>query len=72
MSNNPCLRDTKSGASAIADGNEFHFMIVPGPMTQLVVSPTSNPGVASLISAHYHTFVETDHEIISTLILILR
>ena len=30
---------------------------------------TADPGVASLIPARYHTFVEIDHEIISTVIL---
>ena len=29
------------------------------------------PGVASSIPARYHTFVENDHEIISTVILLL-
>ena len=32
---------------------------------------TADPGVASSISARYHTFVEIDHEIISTVILLL-
>ena len=31
---------------------------------------TANPGVASSIPARYHTFVEIDHEIISTVILL--
>ena len=31
---------------------------------------TADPGVASLIPAQYHTFVEIDHEIISTVILL--
>ena len=31
---------------------------------------TADPGVASLIPAHSHTFVEIDHEIISTVILL--
>ena len=31
---------------------------------------TANPGVASLISARSNTFVEIDHEIISTVILL--
>ena len=30
---------------------------------------TADPGVASSIPARYHTFVEIDHEIISTVIL---
>ena len=33
-------------------------------------SLTADPGVASLIPARSHTFVEIDHEIISTVILI--
>ena len=32
---------------------------------------TADPGVASSIPAGYHTFVEIDHEIISTVILLL-
>ena len=32
---------------------------------------TADPGVASSIPAQHHTFVEIDHEIISTLILLL-
>ena len=33
-------------------------------------SLTADPGVASSIPARYHTFVEIDHEIISTVILL--
>ena len=33
---------------------------------------TADPGVASLIPARSHTFVEIDHEKISTFILLLR
>ena len=33
-------------------------------------SLTADPGVASLIQARSHTFVEIDHEIISTVILL--
>ena len=32
---------------------------------------TADPGVTSSIPARYHTFVEIDHEIISTVILLL-
>ena len=32
---------------------------------------TADPGVARWIPARYHTFVEIDHEIISTVILLL-
>ena len=31
---------------------------------------TADPGVPSLIPARYHTFLEIDHEIISTVILL--
>ena len=34
------------------------------------VSLTADPGVASSIPARYHTFVEIDYEIISTVILL--
>ena len=39
------------------------------PKEQLVVSRTADPGVASLIQARSHTFVEIDHEIISMAVL---
>ena len=32
---------------------------------------TADPGIASLILASSHTFVEIDHEIISTAVLLL-
>ena len=47
----------------------------PGHIALLVTclatgaSLTADPGVASLIPARSHTFVEIDHEIISTVIL---
>ena len=37
----------------------------------LLCEHTADPGVASSIPARYHTFVEIDHEIISTVILLL-
>ena len=43
-----------------------------GPVAQSVASPTADPGVASSIPARSHTFVEIDHEIISTVILLLN
>ena len=52
-----------------------HFL-TPGRVAQLVtclatvVSLTADPGVASLIAAWSHTFVEIDHEMISTVILL--
>ena len=48
----------------------------PGRVAQSVTclatdaSLTADPGVASLIPAWYHTFVEIDHDIISTVILL--
>ena len=50
--------------------------IIPGRVAQSVAclatdaSLTADPGVMSLIPAQYHTFVEIDHEIISTVILL--
>ena len=61
----------------------FHFLCrlqhhhVPGRVAQSVTCLatdaclTADPGVASSIPARYHTFVEIDHEIISTVILLL-
>ena len=50
---------------------------LPGRVAQLVTCLatdaclTADPGVASLIPAQSHTFVEIDHKIISTVILLL-
>ena len=41
-----------------------------GPIAQLVASPSADRGIASLIQALSHTFVEIDHEIISKVILL--
>ena len=55
-------------------GNQ-HNMTVPGRVAQWVTCLatdeclTADPGDASSIPARYHTFVEIDHEIISTVIL---
>ena len=51
---------------------------IPDHVAQLVtclatdVSLTADPGVASLIPAQSHTFVEIDYEIISMVILLLN
>ena len=51
-------------------------MYKPGRVAQSVtclatdVSLTADPGIASLISARSYTFVEINHEIISTVILL--
>ena len=50
---------------------------IPGRVAQSVtclatdVCLPADPGVASSIPARYHTFVEIDHEIIYTVILLL-
>ena len=53
-----------------------HWHMIPGRVAQSVTclatdaSLTADPGVASSIPARSHTFVEIDHEIISTVILL--
>ena len=53
-----------------------HQEPIPGRVAQSVTCLatdaclTADPGVASLIRARSHTFVEIDHEIISTVILL--
>ena len=57
------------------DFGSFHI-IKPGRVAQSVTclatdaSLAADPGVASSIPARSHTFVEIDHEIISTVILL--
>ena len=52
------------------------YIDLPGRVAQSVTclvtdaKLTADPGVASLIPARSHTFVEIDHEIISTVILL--
>ena len=54
----------------------FIARILPGRVAQSVTCLatdaclTADPGVASSIPARYHSFVEIDHEIISTVILL--
>ena len=56
--------------------NSNHRYDAPGRVAQSVTclatdtSLTADPGVASSIPAQSHTFVEIDHEIISTVILL--
>ena len=45
--------------------------MVPGPVTQSIVSQTADPGILNSIPTGFHTFVEIDQEIISTIILLL-
>ena len=53
-----------------------HLCIIPGRVAQSVTCLatdaclTADPGVSSSIPARYLTFVEIDHEIISTVILL--
>ena len=53
-----------------------HENALPGRVAQSVTclatdaSLTADPGVASSIPARFHTFVEIDHEIVSTVILL--
>ena len=57
------------------DSNALGF-VIPGHLAQSVIclatdaSLTADQGVVSLIPARSHTFVEIDHEIISTVILL--
>ena len=44
--------------------------LLPGPAAQSILSPTADPGLASLIPARSHTFMEIYHELISTVILL--
>ena len=43
----------------------------PGSVMQLVASPTAYPGIANSIPSQSHTFVEFDHELIFTVIILL-
>ena len=54
----------------------FYFLFLPGRVAQSVTCLatdaclTADPGVVSSIPVRSHTFVEIDHEIISTVILL--
>ena len=56
--------------------DRFIEIVLPGRIGQSVTclakdaSLTADPGVASSIPARSHTFVEIDHEIITTVILL--
>ena len=53
-----------------------YYQTIPGRLAQSVMclaadaSLTADPGIASSISARPHTFVEIDHKIIDTFILL--
>ena len=44
--------------------------LICSPIAWSVTSPTADPGVLSLIPAQAHTFMEINHELISTIILL--
>ena len=56
--------------------NSINLLTIPGRVVQSVTCLatdaclTADPGVASSIPARSHTFLEIDHEIISTVILL--
>ena len=70
---NPSGRHYQRKEGAI---HHLHYIDKPGRVAQSVTCLatdaclTADPGVASSIPARYHTFVEIDHEIISTVILL--
>ena len=49
----------------------FRLKDKPGLVVQTVACLTADPGIANLIKAQSHTFIEIDHEIISTVSLLL-
>ena len=48
----------------------FIFLFRTGPVVQSVACPTTDQGVASLMPARSHTFMEVDHEITYLVILL--
>ena len=66
-----------NSTSKLGEINDIeHKKGIPGRVAQSItclatdVSLTADPGVASSILARSHTFMEIDHEIISTVILL--
>ena len=51
-------------------GSDISYTSGPDKCLATDASLTANPGVGSSIRARSHTFVEIDHEIISTVILL--
>ena len=49
----------------------LHKCLEPGLLAKSVASLTADPGIASLVMARSHTFMEIDHEIFSMVILFL-
>ena len=75
MSEHTSLESAKTMLCALT-GQFAHWTCLPGRVAQSVTCLatdaclTADPGVASSIPARSHTFVEIDHEIISTVILL--
>ena len=74
-----CSREAVSFNSIclnVLEGIKQLYLCLPGRVAQSVMclatdaSLTADPGVASSIPVRSHTFVEIDHEIISTVILL--
>ena len=75
-----CLKNLKkTPATTLQDINTFAakrdcsriYCSLPNATTvEIYACLTADPGVASLIPVRSHTFVEIDHEIISTVILL--
>ena len=66
------LRQSIIYFNVIADHYHTNFGQKLGPIAQLVASPNAVPGVGNLTPARPHTFMEIEHEIISTVILLLK
>ena len=64
------MKDSKS-AEIVRIEVLFNSKSLLGLLAQSVRRLTADPGVASLILARSHTFMEIDHEIIYTAILLL-
>ena len=68
--------DCHTGDLGSNSGGHKRFSFMPGRVAQSVTCLatdaclTADPGVASSIPVRSHTFVEIDHEIISTVILL--
>ena len=58
------------GLKADCTGSSESTLVVSVTCLATDACLTADPGVASSIPARYHTFVEIDHEIISTVILL--
>ena len=64
-------RDTKKRSPGRIFPSHPHTNDTPGRVAQSVTCLTVDPGIAILIPARSHSFVEIDHEIICSAILLL-